>query len=144
MNKVQMHANRNLRPRTLKSGDTRGVPNYYDFTHDQHPSWWTEQLGAEFPDAFAVYENVPQSGAQALVVTPTCVYVLGTENVPEARVKYADIVSFDRIEKDPIPEVICMRLSSGVKAELPVLGKTGAIVDWLRFLQNAVDAVNAV
>jgi hypothetical protein len=144
MNKVQMHANRALRPRTLSSGDTRGLPNYYSFTHGQHPFWWTEQLDTEFPEAFAVYENVPESGAMALVITSTSVCVLGERLAVDACVEYANIESFERLTKDPVPEVICIRLSSGMEAELPVLGKTGEIVDWLRFLQNAVDAVKGV
>ncbi|PRQ02630.1 hypothetical protein [Enhygromyxa salina] len=144
MNKVQMHANRALRPRALSSGDTRGLPNYYSFPHGQHPVWWTEQLEAGFPDAFAVYENVPESGAKALVIMSTSVCVLDEDLTVGLCVEYSSIESFGRLAKEPVPEVICIRLSSGTEAELPVLGKTGAIVDWLRFLQNAVDAVKGI
>lgn len=114
------------------------MPDYYAFTHGRYPSWWTDRFDAEFPDTFGAYENVPQSGAQALIVTPTHVHVLDADCVEVVRVEYASIEGFEHLTKDPIPETICVRLASGVTAELPVLGKTGAIFDWMRFLLNAV------
>lgn len=137
MAEIKLHANRNLRRRQLPSGERRGLPGYYAFTHQAFPSWWNADCTARYPDALGAYENRRDRPELALVVTPTMVVVLGTDATEQSRVAYADVMDCDSPAKEPLPEELQLRLSGGRTFILPILGRTGAIVDWLRFLSAA-------
>jgi len=132
MAEVRMHANRNLRPRVLSSGERRGIPNYVAFNDGQRPSWWAEFRYHHDGELLGVIENTTGSGREAIVVTSEEMLVL--EEPVVRRLRYDDIASVGRLDKDPVSETIRVARKSGGTFELPVRGQTGAIGDVQRYL----------
>jgi len=132
---VRIHANRNFRNRTLANGERRGLKNYYAFTHGESPVWWPEASVTYEGELLGVLEIWPSEQRDALVVTSKEIVVLGEGH--HGHLRYGDIVSLGKLEKDPISEVLRVMLRSDEVFDLPVRNGTGVIFDVYRFLLYA-------
>jgi hypothetical protein len=73
---------------------------------------------------------------EALVITSMELVVLNESRATHLR--YDRMLDIDRLTKDELPEFIVAHLDSGEIVSIPVRGRTGAIVDIMRFLLSAM------
>jgi hypothetical protein len=135
MDKIAMHANRNLRPRTLASGDRRGLANYFAFAHGAIPIWWNEELAPNSDRVIGVFENVESSPEDAILITEHGLTILGAKRWS---VRFDQIKTFDPPRKEPLASSVVAFLDSGEVVEIPVRNPPGAAFGFYRFLLYAV------
>lgn len=128
---VEMHANRNLRPRILSDGSCRGTERYFSFGHGAQPSWWNTSDPPVGGPVVGVYENHEGSPEEAIVITEAGLNVLHASGTTSIR--FDDIDELVPPRKDPVPLVLCLRLRYVGEVTIPVL-PVGATFDFYRFL----------
>lgn len=138
---VYLHANRNLRPRVLESGERRGLANYYAFTHGARPCWWEDGFASDATGkVIGVFENEDSSPTDALVLTDEEVIVLARSGRWSFR--YDQVRTFEPPglrRKEPIAETLLFWLEpDGRRVDLPVRNSLGAAYTFYRFLIYAV------
>lgn len=135
---IRLFANRNLRPRSVPSGEYPGVDGYYSIIDGEEPQWWSEDWNERCgQDVIGVLENAPGSNRKAIVLGREGIAVIDDDGAVQA-VRYVDVEDFGRLDKDPVPEQIDLATRDESGFRVPVLGKSGAIFDVLRFLMAAV------
>lgn len=96
-----------------------------------------------FEEAIGVYENPPDSGVQAIVVTTQALRVLASDGVHV--IPYASIRAVSGPPtKDVARPTIAIRIDDGSAVEVPVLGRKGGALDVfevLRFLKRVVEDI---
>jgi len=127
---MEMHANRNLRPRSLPDGTRRGVDNFFSFAHGSKPNWWSEDVPFAH-DAFAVYENTPGSRRDAIVFTEHLLVVLYDHRSVD--IPFDNIARLVPPPKEPLTSSLEVVLRSSHAARIPV-NPPEAAFDLYRFL----------
>ena len=132
---IEMHANRNLRPRVLSDGSRRGTERYFSFGHGVQPEWWRIADPLVKEAVVGVYENHQGSSEDALVITEGGFSVLLAGGI--SSIRFDDIDELMPPRKEPVPLGLCLRLRSIGEVTIPVL-PAGAAFDFYRFLLSAV------
>ena len=135
MTEIRLHANRNLRPRTLANGEERGLERYFAFTHGCQPRWWCPELEERYGSTLGVYENVDGEPRDAILIQNERIVVLLEEG--PTPIRYDEIDSFAPFEKEPLPTEIVVRMRNGKRYEVPIHQREGELVDFLRFMLAA-------
>jgi hypothetical protein len=133
---IEMHANRNLRPRVVSDGSKRGIDRYFAFGHGAKPRWWDEEHPPVAGRIVGVYENCEGSSRDALVLTEDSLTVLSEAESESFR--FDDVERLVLPEKEPISLSLYIHLRSGVRFEIPIYEPIGAAFDFYRFLLSAV------
>lgn len=132
---MQMHANRNLRPRQLTNGDRRGLPGYHAFSHGVVPEWWTHENDHVLGGVLGVYENHRGSPVNAIAICELGLVVLGDNQV---EIRYSDIVDIESLSKDAAVDRVFVRTRFGDRFAVPLSSPEGEAFDFKRFLLAAV------
>ena len=127
---IRLHANRSLRPRTLSSGQKRGLAGYFSFEHGARPAWWRDDIIEPCGLVLGVFESRAGSCVDAIVITTQELISLGPL---VTRVRYDSILRFEQITKEPMSEELVVHLRTGGQVKIPVPGRTGAIASLLHF-----------
>lgn len=133
---IEMHANRNFRPRVLSDGSRRGIDRYFAFGHGSKPRWWDDLHPPVIGRVVGVYENCEGSARDALVITEDGLTVLRETEIVSFR--FDDVARLVLPEKEPVSRSLHLHLRSGVRFEIPVYEPTGVAFDFYRFLLSAV------
>ncbi|XYH97304.1 hypothetical protein ACMHYB_57700 [Sorangium sp. So ce1128] len=133
---IEMHANRNLRPRVLSDGSRRGIDRYYSFGHGSKPQWWNDESPPVSGSIVGVYENCKNSGKDALVITERGLTVLCGSDVKSF--DFADVARLVLPVKEPVSLSLCVWMHSGACFEIPLYDPVGIAFDFARFLLSAV------
>ncbi|WP_437645478.1 hypothetical protein [Sorangium sp. So ce362] len=133
---IEMHANRNLRPRVLSDGSRRGIDRYFSFGRGPKPHWWDDEHPPVAGPIVGVYENCKGSDRDALVIAEEGLTVLCESEVKSF--KFADVARLVLPVKEPVSLSLCVWLRSGARFEIPLYDPVGIAFDFYRFLLSAV------
>jgi hypothetical protein len=133
---VQLHANRTLRRRTLSSGEQRGVDGYFSLAHGERPAWWHDGMVDTPREVIGIFENVPASHVDAVVIGREGITVLRASQ--PAFLAYREVVQLDPPRKDPQPDFIQCMTRDGGSFAIPIRRREGHIMDIYRFLLSAI------
>ena len=128
---VEIHANRNFRPRVLSDGSRRGTERYFSFGHNAHPRWWNMSDPPVHGAVVGVYENHEGSPEEAIVICEDGLSILRASGITSIR--FDDIDELVPPRKNPVPLGLCLRLRSVGEVAIAVL-PVGAAFDFYRFL----------
>ena len=120
---IEMHANRNLRPRILSDGSRRGVDQYFSFGHGARPGWWNDADPPVKGSVVGVYENREGSPKDALVITEEGLNILRERGT--TWIRFDDIDELVPPRKDPVPLGLDVRLRSAGEVDISVLAGGG-------------------
>ncbi|MDI1433323.1 hypothetical protein [Polyangium sorediatum] len=132
MNVIKSYLNRTLRNQVLPSGEKKGMPGYYAFTHGEQPAWWRPEMDPQQGEVLGIYESFQGSPTDALIITQDALVVL--EDSLQKVLRYKDIAGFHRVCKEPLDEEFRVELYSGDVFSVPFRARDGAIMDIYRFL----------